>query len=206
MGNMTRALHYILLGYLWGSILSAKVAGRLLGQGDPAENSSDGNPGTFNAFQQGGFACGVLTLLGDLLKGLVPVALYLAGEDPAPGAAFALVLAAPVAGHIFPIFYRFHGGKGIATTFGCLLALLPNAQPAAILACCFLFFTLVLRVTPNYYRTWLAYLCAGGLMLFLVKQPAVRLGFGLITLLVLLRLAASKEEKQDCKVGLLWMR
>ena len=64
----------------------------------------------------GGFLCGLLTLSGDLLKGFVPVQLYMhnAGTD----AGLALVLAAPVLGHAFPLFYGFRGGKGVATILG----------------------------------------------------------------------------------------
>ena len=71
----------------------------------------------------------------------------------------AFVIAAPVIGHIFPIFFRFRGGKGIAVTFGCLLGLLPSWQPLAWLAAFFIFFSVVVRITPHYYRTLITYLC-----------------------------------------------
>lgn len=201
-----RELFYIILGYLSGSILFARLAGSLLGRGDVGETSPDHNPGTFNAFRNGGFLCGMLTLTGDLCKGFLPVWLYLAGEScDLHSTAFAFVLAAPVIGHIFPVFYGFRGGKGIAASFGCLLGLLPEYGPLAILGGCFLFFTLILRVTSHYYRTLLTYLCAGTLMLVLGQNTSVTLGFSLIMTAVIFRLLASKEEKQACEVKLLWM-
>lgn len=201
-----REMFYIVLGYLSGSILFSKVAAQLLGLEDVAANSCDHNPGTFNAFQNGGFLCGLLTLCGDLLKGFLPVWLYLAGEgSEISHTAFAFVLAAPVIGHIFPVYFGFQGGKGIAASFGCLLGLLPETWPVAILACCFLFFTLVVRVSSNYYKTLLTYLCAGILVLILGKNTAITLGFSLIMAAVIFRLLASKEEKQPCKVEFLWM-
>lgn len=204
---MIRDIVYILLGYLSGSVLYARVWGRVLGRGDITANTADQNPGAANAFQQGGLLCGFLTLAGDLLKGFLPVWLYLAwGQEPHYGTACALVLAAPVIGHILPVFYGFHGGKGIATSFGCLLGLLPHWQPVGILAFCFLFFSAIMRITPHYYRTLLTYLCAGILMMLLQLNTAVTLGFSLIMLAIVIRLLLSSEEKEKCKVEWIWMR
>lgn len=200
-----REIIYIIFGYLAGSLLFTRLSSRVLGLGDIAENSIDKNPGSANAFRNGGFLCGALSLCGDILKGFFPVWLYLRSGGQAGGAAFVLILAAPVIGHIFPVFYSFHGGKGIATSFGCLLGLLPEYFPAAVLACCFLFFSCIVRVTPNYHKTLLTYVCAGLLMLFLSENAAVTGGFLLIALSVIFRLLTSGEEKSQCKVGLLWM-
>ena len=64
------------------------------------------------------------------------------------------VLAAPVAGHIFPVFHRFRGGKGIAVSFGVLLGLYPYMKPVLLLASCFLLFSFVIVITPNYHKTF----------------------------------------------------
>ena len=87
-----RDMIYILSGYLAGSILFARVFGWLLKKTDVTENTSDGNPGTANAFQNGGFLCGALTLVCDLLKGFLPVFLYTRGQTTF---LLALVIAAP---------------------------------------------------------------------------------------------------------------
>ena len=109
---MVRALLFILLGYLSGSVLYAKIWGKLLCGTDITQGSTDGNPGTANAFIQGGFWCGVLTLLCELLKGILPVYFYMRGMEPQAlsDGWMALVIAAPVLGHTFPLFQKHHGG------------------------------------------------------------------------------------------------
>ena len=194
---MTRALFFTVLGYLSGSVLFARVLAGLLGK-DILGKSKDENPGVSNAFQYGGFLCGMGTLLGDLLKGFFPVWLFLRGPESggAPALALALVAAAPVVGHAFPVYYGFRGGKGIAVSFGCLLGLLPDWQPFAFFAGSFLFFSLVVKVTPHFQRTIVSYLAAL-VLLALSSQPGeVVLGFFLISCVVCLRLHMSKEPRE----------
>ena len=109
---MEEIMTYALFGYICGSILFARVAAALFHQDREYEKSEDGNPGTVNAFRYGGFWCGLITLCGDLLKGFIPVFLFASTHEEEiffmPGA---LVLAAPVLGHAFPLFHRFRGGK-----------------------------------------------------------------------------------------------
>lgn len=199
---MLRDVIYILLGYLCGSVLFARVFGELLVNKDITEDTADKNPGTTNAFKAGGFKCGMMTLCGDVLKGFLPVFMYVRGV---PTGALALVIAAPVVGHVFPLFYRFHGGKGIATTFGCLLALFPELLPAALLAMFFLFFSLILRVQPHYHRTLVTYICTEIALLLLSDTPAVQIGFSIIFVTVAVRMLTSKEEKEPFEVSILWM-
>ena len=85
---MIRMIEYMILGYLSGSVLYARVFSQMLGKDHIYERSRDRNPGTANAFTYGGFWCGLGTLLGDLLKGAVPVWLYLRGASGAPTLAF----------------------------------------------------------------------------------------------------------------------
>lgn len=200
-----RTILYVLAGYLSGSVLYAQVFARLFHKPNLVEMSKDHNPGTANAFQYGGFWCGVLTLVCDLLKGFVPVFSFLAGARPSPYAC-ALVMAAPVIGHTFPVFYHFRGGKGIAVTFGCLLGLLPIWQPVATLAMYFIFFSVVLQITPHFYRTLVAYLCSLVSMVFVAGTAAIWIGFLLISFVVVLRLHMSKEQKEQMEVKWVWMR
>ena len=198
---------FILCGYLSGSVLYARVFAWIMKKEGMIESSRDQNPGTANAFMYGGFCCGVCTLLCDLLKGFLPVFLYLHSGAFREGDWFglSLVLAAPVIGHVLPLFYRFKGGKGIATTFGCLLGLFPKWRPAVILAVFFLFFSLVLRISTHFYRTLAAYLCALVGMLLWVEDVAVLVGFIVMAVVVSVRMLTSKEEKEKAKVRLLWM-
>lgn len=205
---MTTAILFILAGYLCGGVLFARLAADLFGKTAITRESADGNPGAANAFTYGGFWCGVLVLCGDLAKGLLPVRLYLdhtdvVGQSPL---LLALVLAAPVIGHAFPLFYRFHGGKGIAVTFGCLLGLVPNWRPALTLALTFIFFSLIVRIGPHSHRTAVTYLCSVGLMAGSAGrvEPGVLLGFCLMAAVVLLRLYTSKEARHKPEVKLLW--
>ena len=128
--------------------------------------------------------------------------------DPAtvPPLAFALLIAAPVLGHIFPLFHHLHGGKGIATSFGCLLALLPDPVPVLTLAFFFLFFSCIVRISPHFYRTIVTYLCSFAALCFSNVSLSVRLGFLLITAGVFLRMHLSQESKERCTIKLLWMR
>lgn len=201
---MEKLLCFGLLGYLSGSVLYARVFGRLFHRSEIIRDSRDHNPGTANAFQYGGFWCGLLTLWGDLLKGFVPVWLYLrTGGDPV---GLGLVLATPVLGHIFPVFFRFRGGKGIATTFGCLLGLLPWGVPILAFAASFIGFSVVLRVSPHFYRTIAAYVVTLGILWALGAGIAVCGGFLAITGAVCLRLHRSEELRERLEVKLLWMR
>lgn len=203
---MTTVLLYILAGYLSGSVLFARLAAFFAKKPDLLDASEDGNPGAANAFRYGGFWCGTLTLLGDLGKGVWPVYLYChySGGPDLGAAALALVLCAPVVGHAFPIWHHFKGGKGIATSFGCLMGLLPMWQPLIVFALVFVFFSVVLRIDPHFYRTVVTYLVS--LVLFIFRySPGVWFGFSLISGTVLLRLHLSKERRRGMAVKLLWM-
>lgn len=192
---------WILFGYLSGSILYARIFAKLFRKEDMIEKSKDRNPGAGNAFMYGGFWCGVLTLTCDILKGFFPVFLFMRYATDMNSIAF--VMAAPVLGHAYPLFFKGKGGKGIAVSFGCLLGLFLLLQPVAILAVCFIFFSCVLRINPHYYRTLAAYLCALIGMLLWVKWTMIRLGFAIITAVVSSRMLLSEEEKEKLRIKLL---
>ena len=108
------------LAYLLGSVSSAIVVTRLLGLADPRQIGS-GNPGATNVLRYGGKKAAILTLLGDILKGVVPVLIARAFE--VPSIMLALTVLAAFLGHLFPVFHHFKGGKGVATAFGVLAAM-----------------------------------------------------------------------------------
>ena len=70
----------------------------------------------------------------------------------------------------------------------------------------FLFFSLVVKITPNYHRTLAAYVVAALGMVLFVPDPGVALGFGLISVVVIGKLLHSTERKESCKVGIVWKR
>jgi len=116
----------ILLAYLIGSVSFAVVVSRLMGLADPHSYGS-GNPGATNVLRTGNRKAAALTLLGDILKG---VAAVLLAKLLAPSLGLApmtvmMVGLAAFVGHLFPVFHRFAGGKGVATAAGVLVALNP---------------------------------------------------------------------------------
>lgn len=201
---MIRACLYALIGYLSGSLLFARYSGILLGKKRITDQSDDGNPGTFNAFAHGGFWCGVFTLIGDCLKGFLPVWCYFHADAPSDTLAVALVLAAPVVGHLYPVFHRFRGGKGVAVTFGVLLGLLPRIAPVLVLAIVFILTSTVIRISPHYHRTWITYIVTALILLFVVRDGAIRLGFVLITVVIVGKLMKSREREKKLKVNVVW--
>ena len=111
----------ILVGsYLLGSISTAIVVCRVMGLPDPRASGS-GNPGATNVLRLGGKTAAAITLAGDVLKGVVPVLAARQFSDSASvlagSACFALL------GHLFPVFFQFRGGKGMATALGAITAL-----------------------------------------------------------------------------------
>lgn len=203
-------LYYLLFavfGYLLGSILFAPAFGRLLKK-DIYSGSNDKNPGTANAFKEGGFLCGLLTLVCDVGKGILPVALclhFMSRENIAVNEiGMSLVLFSPVLGHMFPIYSDFKGGKGIAVTFGVLLGFLPRLYPAFIIAIFFVLLSVVIVIRPDFYKTLLVYLCVTISYFIYAPFPGLRLGFLLITIFVYIRFHLSEEKREKIEVSFLW--
>ena len=115
-----------LAAYLLGSISFAVVVSRLMGLPDPHSYGSK-NPGATNVLRSGSKLAAVLTLIGDTGKGALAVILaaYYTGESPASGYDAPIAGAMALLGHVYPVFHRFLGGKGVATAAGVLLALNP---------------------------------------------------------------------------------
>ena len=109
---------FVPVAYLIGSISSAIITCRLMGFPDPREQGS-GNPGATNVMRIGGKKAATITLLGDLLKGLLPV--YVAGLMGVSLELLAAIGLAAFLGHLYPVFFKFKGGKGVATSIGVLL-------------------------------------------------------------------------------------
>lgn len=120
----------IIAGYLLGSISTAIITCRLMGLPDPRSSGSR-NPGATNVLRVGGKKAAAITLAGDMFKGLLPV--LVAQLLAAPTGIVAATGLAAFLGHIYPIFFGFQGGKGVATFLGVLLGLQPLAGLATIL-------------------------------------------------------------------------
>ncbi len=181
-------LVYIFIGYCSGSVLYAYLLPMLLKHIDVRELSPDGNPGSANAFLYAGIPVGILSILCELLKGALPV--WAAAKSlEISHWLFAFVMAAPVAGHAFPLFDKKHkGGKAIAVSFGVLLGLYPYLMPVLTLAFLYLLFSLVVVITPHFFRSVVTFLLFSLCCLLGGRQPAsVTLGCFLLSFLVVSR-------------------
>ena len=165
----------IIGAYLLGSVPFAVVSSKLFGLADPRSYGS-GNPGATNVLRFGGKKAAAITLAGDFAKGLLPVLLArLAGVEDT---GLALTALAAFLGHLYPVFFGFEGGKGVATAFGAILGLSSLVALAAFAT--WLFMAFVVRISS------LSALTAAAL------TPLFAWGFGVsgISLAVLLVMVA----------------
>jgi len=110
----------IFSAYLMGSLSAAIITCRLMGLPDPRTQGSN-NPGATNVLRTGGKKAAAITLLGDAIKGVIPV--LVAQWMAVSPHILALVALAAFLGHLYPVFFGFRGGKGVATAFGVLIAI-----------------------------------------------------------------------------------
>jgi len=111
---------FVVAAYLIGSISTAIVVCKLMGLPDPRSEGS-GNPGATNVLRVGGKKAAAITLFGDTLKGFIPV--FVASFFELSALGFALVGLAAFLGHLYPVFFGFKGGKGVATMLGVLFGI-----------------------------------------------------------------------------------
>ena len=111
----------VVLSYLIGSLSAAIITCKIMGLPDPRTTGSN-NPGATNVLRIGGKKAAIFTLVGDLLKGLIPVVIVKFAFPTEP-LLIALTALAAFLGHLFPVFFQFKGGKGVATALGCIIGL-----------------------------------------------------------------------------------
>tara|TARA_R110000868_G_scaffold318028_1_gene578794 strand:+ start:8877 stop:9464 length:588 start_codon:yes stop_codon:yes gene_type:complete len=139
---MLTTIIFIIIAYLFGSINSAILVCKLLGLPDPRGEGS-GNPGTTNVLRLGGKVPAIIVLLLDILKGVIP--LLAAKMFGLLDLSVGLVAVAAVLGHVFPLYFKFQGGKGVATLIGVLFAIHWMLGLAFIVI--WLFMALVFRIS-----------------------------------------------------------
>jgi len=168
------------VAYLLGSVSSAIVVARLFGLKDPRQVGS-GNPGATNILRYGGKKAAILTLLGDMLKGVVPV--LIAHVLSTDSVILALTMFAVFLGHVFPVFHGFKGGKGVATAFGALVAL--NGWVGLALVGSWM----VMAVTTRYssLSAITVAVLAPVYVWWFTREPALIIATGIMTLLLLWR-------------------
>ena len=180
MAHMETDYLIILGGYMFGSISTAIIVCKLMGLPDPRTEGSK-NPGATNVARLGGKKAAALTLVGDMLKGLLPVLIahYL---QMSPVILGATALAAFL-GHLYPIFFGFQGGKGVATALGVIYGLY---WPAGLLTTAtWLAMAVVFRYSSL--AALIAMLLTPLWFLWLLPEPAIIAAMSVLTVLLFWR-------------------
>lgn len=188
----------IAAAYLLGSISSAILIARLLSLPDPRDQGS-GNPGATNMLRIGGKKAAGFTLAGDMLKGLLPVLIGHAFNLPLD--ALVLIGFAAFIGHLYPIFFQFKGGKGVATYLGMALGLHWSVGLAT--AATWLFVAKVLRISSlsALIATALAPLYAFYLIPYFTGATQIELLVGLLLLQTLILFWRHRSNIQNLLSG-----
>ena len=180
-------------GYLVGSLAFAVIVSRVMGLNDPRTYGSK-NPGATNVLRSGSKAAAVITLLLDALKGWLPVMLVKHFGRPygLEEGTLAMVGLAAFVGHLFPVFFRFQGGKGVATALGVLLGFsgvlgLATAASWLIIAWFFRYSSLASLVAAVFAPVY--YVFGDGLAWYLDKS--ILLAVSVMSLLLIWRHAAN---------------
>ncbi len=200
MNIILRYLIFIIIGYFCGSLLFGYFIPLIFFKTNTIKNSNDHNPGSANAFKLCGSFCGIIVIIMEILKGIVPI--YLARKFVSDSSLlFSLVMLAPVIGHAFPLFMGFkRGGKCIAVSFGVLLGLFPYITSGLILAFWFIFFSLIIIVNPHSLRCAFTYIAWIITILFVIKSISIIIGCIAIGTVVILRHLKSIKQTEERKV------
>lgn len=195
----------IIAAYLIGSLSFAVIVSKYYGMDDPRTYGS-GNPGATNVLRSGKKKAAALTLLGDAVKGLVAVILARCLQNALnlSDATIALVAIAALVGHMWPIFFNFKGGKGVATALGVLLAL----SPATALLCALIWLVMAFGFKVSSLAALVATVCAPIFAFFMMPHASWAWVTVFIAALVLYRhksniqnLLQGKESKIGDKAG-----
>jgi glycerol-3-phosphate acyltransferase PlsY len=157
------------VSYFLGSISTAILVCKFMKLPDPRKVGS-GNPGATNVLRHGGKKAGLYTLLGDMLKGLIPVLIiHQVLQDPLLSSIACL---GAFLGHLYPVFFKFKGGKGVATGIGAILGFMPLL--GASLIAIWLSMVLIFRysslaaVTAAFFAPILTYFLYAGIPIYLI--------------------------------------
>lgn len=177
---MLITLALTVIAYLFGSISTAIIVCRVMGLPDPRTQGSQ-NPGATNVLRYGGKKAAAITLVGDMLKGLIPV--LLARLITSDISTLSLVAGGAFIGHMFPVFFGFKGGKGVATAFGVLLGL----NWLVALSVLFIWLTLAVGLKISSLSAIIAALCLPGLAWYLDGRQSFLILSVCITLILVAR-------------------
>jgi len=190
---------FALFAYLLGSVSTAIITCKLMGLPDPRSGGSK-NPGATNVLRLGGKKAAAITLAGDMLKGLLPA--LVAVSAGMPDEVVATTGLAAFLGHLYPLYYGFAGGKGVATLFGVLL----GTQWMAGLATIGIWLIMAKLFKVSSLSALVAALAAPLLIWFISQSPVLTLTTAVMTILLYWRhrsnianLLSGAEEKIQSK-------
>ena len=188
----------VIAAYLIGSLSFAVIVSKYYGMDDPRTYGS-GNPGATNVLRSGKKKAAALTLLGDALKGLVAVILARCLQDALnlSDIAIAAVAVAALVGHMWPIFFGFKGGKGVATALGVLLAL----SPATALVCAAIWLVMAFGFKVSSLAALVATVAAPLAAFWLMPYPSWAWATVVIAVLVLYRHKSNIQNLLQGKEG-----
>jgi len=179
--NNTLFILVLIAIYLIAAIPTGVVLARLMG-GEDVRQKGSGNIGATNVYRVAGKLAGVLTLVGDTLKGFLPLLAFKTWLEPTP-TQLGIASAVAILGHCYPVYLKFKGGKGVATALGIFLVLSPKAVFFALIV-------FILTVTITRYISLgsvLAALSAPLVILLLNHQQPIFLATLFIAALVIWR-------------------
>ena len=188
----------VIAAYLIGSLSFAVIVSKYYGMDDPRTYGS-GNPGATNVLRSGKKKAAALTLLGDALKGLVAVVLARCLQDALTlsDITIAVVAVAALVGHMWPLFFGFKGGKGVATALGVLLAL----SPATALVCAAIWLVMAFGFKVSSLAALAATVAAPLVAFWLMPYPSWAWATVVIAVLVLYRHKSNIQNLLQGKEG-----
>ena len=188
----------VIAAYLIGSLSFAVIVSKYYGMDDPRTYGS-GNPGATNVLRSGKKKAAALTLLGDALKGLAAVVLARCLQDALnlSDITIAAVAVAALVGHMWPLFFGFKGGKGVATALGVLLAL----SPATALVCAAIWLVMAFGFKVSSLAALAATVAAPLVALWLMPYPSWAWATVVIAVLVLYRHKSNIQNLLQGKEG-----
>lgn len=188
----------VIAAYLIGSLSFAVIVSKYYGMEDPRTYGS-GNPGATNVLRSGKKKAAALTLLGDALKGLVAVVLARCLQDALnlSDITIAAVAVAALVGHMWPLFFGFKGGKGVATALGVLLAL----SPATALVCAAIWLVMAFGFKVSSLAALAATVAAPLVAFWLMPYPSWAWATVVIAVLVLYRHKSNIQNLLQGKEG-----
>lgn len=188
----------VIVAYLIGSLSFAVIVSKYYGMDDPRTYGS-GNPGATNVLRSGKKKAAALTLLGDALKGLVAVVLARCLQDALnlSDITIAAVAVAALVGHMWPLFFGFKGGKGVATALGVLLAL----SPATALVCAAIWLVMAFGFKVSSLAALAATVAAPLVAFWLMPYPSWAWATVVIAVLVLYRHKSNIQNLLQGKEG-----